>query len=178
MKNDNIQNAAEKQHKRGFFSFIFRHKTATFLFLLALGIFLWAVTKMYMMERHFSSEKEQLAQAYDSLAIRGMELTAKTFSWAIRGELIRENQEQVNEFFLNFIKTPNMRKVQLIDAPSAKVLISTNKKEEGTNVSEPAILEAESTIHQTNDSIIKIITPVMGLDRKIAILVIEMGKKR
>lgn len=170
------QHSEKKQNK--ILKFILAHKLVFFLLLVLLIVFLWASIKMNNMERRFESEKNHLISVYDSIAVSNMELTAKVFAWAIRSEMVRENMEQVNQFFLNLIKEPSITKVQLIDIPSAKILISTDKNDEGAAVKDSSILEAESTYHLNNEGAgVTIVSPVMGLNSKIGILVIEKKKK-
>ncbi len=175
-KSDSANHSGKKRHRTLKFAF--------FLLLVAGAVLLWANIKikaeekeMNTMENRFTNEKKQLVNLYDSMAITDMELTARVFSWAIRSAMINENLEQVNEYFVNFIKEPGISKVQLIDAPSARVLISTDKKDEGKAVTESSILEAETTHHINSKGPNEIIvSPVMGLNSKIGILVIEKKK--
>jgi len=128
--------------------FVKKHRLVFSLIAVIIIILLWAFVKMKIVEKRLSNEKEQLVNLYeqrmDSLNLSNMELTSKVFSWAIRSEMTRQNMEQVNQFFSGFVKEPNIRKVQLIDPVTGKVLLSSDKKDEGTIVEDPIILQAES----------------------------------
>ena len=100
-------------------------------------------------------------------------LTSNVFSWAIRGELTRENKEQVNQFFLSIIKEPGVSKVEFVRAPDGKITLSTNKKDEGSIYTNQVALMSNETINFKTDSVLNVVTPVMGLNNKLGVLVIE-----
>lgn len=165
-----------EKRKNFFVRWILNHKLSSFLLLLLLVVFFWSLIKSAVRERHFESEKQKLISSYDSLNVTTMENTAKVFSWAIRGEMTRDNMEQVNQYFMHFIKGPNVNKILLIDPSKQKVILSTDKKDEGSLVSDTSILNAEDVFHRTDQTGTKIISPVMGLNSKMAVLVLEMKK--
>lgn len=171
-----METQSTEKKKNTFWKFVFAHKLITFLLLIIVGVFLWSIIKISIMSRHFETEKQNLVAAYDSLAVYQMENTAKVFSWAIRSEMTRDNLDQVNQFFLGFVKEPNVKKILLVETPSGKILVSSNKKDEGQTFSDGEVLKIENIVHQTNDSTVKIISPVMGLNSKMAVLVVEMHR--
>jgi len=161
--------------------FILNHKVVFSLIFILVVVFLWAIIKMSLMEKQF--EKQNLEQKaffenkIDSLTAKHMMLTSKVFSWAVRSELTRENKEQVNQFFLSFIKEPGVTKVEFVDAKTSKVTLSTDKKDEGTLYSNQVALLTDETIQFKNDSVFSIISPVMGLNNKLGVLAIEYSQK-
>lgn len=161
-------------------TFLKRHWFVFFLIVAIIIAILWAVIKINLVEKRSIEEKEQLANLYelrmDSLHLSNMELTSRVFSWAVRSEMTRQNMEQVNQFFSGFVKEANVRKVLLIDPVTATVLLSSDKKDEGLIIDDFMILQAETTIHLAGDTYNKIISPVMGLDTRIGVLVIELEK--
>lgn len=175
----NEKNSEEKKESR-ILTFVKKHKFVFFLIVVIISLLLWAVIKIQIVEKRSVKEKEQLVNLYeqkmDSLHLSNMELTSKVFSWAIRSEMTRQNMEQVNQFFSAFVKEPNIRKVQLIDPVTAKVLLSSDKKDEGTTVEDPTILQAEKPVRIFGTTGDVIINPVMGLDTRIGVLVIEIEK--
>ena len=164
-----------------FGTFIMNHKMVFFLLLALLALFLWAFIKMAIMKNQFEKQtielKTQCENKIDSLTALQLELTSKTFAWAIRSELTRDNKEQVNQFFASFIKESGVNKVEFVDATTAKVLLSTDKKDEGSMFGDQVALLTNKTIHFSNDSILHVISPVMGLNNKLGILVIDYVRK-
>lgn len=175
----NEENLEEKKESK-VLTFVKKHKFVFSLIVLIIIILLWALIKIQIVEKRAVKEKEQLVNLYeqrmDSLNLSNMEVTSKVFSWAIRSEMTRQNMEQVNQFFSAFVKEPNIRKVQLIDPVTAKVLLSSDKKDEGTIIEDPNILQAEKPVRIIGETGDVIINPVMGLDTRIGVLVIEIDK--
>lgn len=166
--------------KSGFWGFVLRHKLNSLLVLALIVVVCWWFIQLNVVKKQMLTEKNNIIHTYetklDSLSTEKFELFTKAFSLAVRGELIRENMDQVNQFFISIVKEPGIRKIQLIDAVSETILISTDKKEEGLAVNNRIILDAETTFHFTDETGFKIISPVMGLNSKIGILVIETTK--
>lgn len=172
-------NSKEKKESE-ILTFVKKHWFVFVLIVVIIILLLWALIKIRIVENRSLKEKDQLVNLYelsmDSLHLSNMELTAKVFTWAIRSEMTRQNMEQVNQFFSAIVKEPGIRKIQLIDPVSARVLLSSDKKDEGTIVEDTLVLQAEKTIHLSSEAGERIISPVMGLDTRIGVLVIEFEK--
>lgn len=160
-------------------AFILKHKLVFSLLFALIVVFLWAVIKMSIMEKRFEKQLTEQTSMYetriDSLTAGHLELTSKMLSLAVRSELTRNNKEQVNLFFLNLIREPGVQKVMLVDAATSKVLISTDKKDEDTYFADP-VLATEKTVHHSSNSTLRVVSPVMGLNNKIGVLVIEYSR--
>ena len=177
IKNDANRPKAEESK---LLAFVVKHNTVISMSLVIVIILLWAVIKMNTIQKRAHSEKQHLTEIYetrlDSLTISSMELTAKVLSWAVRGEMLRQNLDQVNQFFNSFVQEPGINKIQLIDPVSAKIVLSTDKKDEGAIIEDTLILQAERIYNTTGENHTKIISPVMGLSTRIGVLVIEINK--
>lgn len=145
---------------------IWNNKLVFFLLLIILVGAGWMAIKFFALKRSYHKQQEQITNHF-------AEETSKVFSWAVRAEMLRDNREQVNQFFMNLIKEPGFKKIQLIDVANAKVIISTDKKDEGTAVADTSILNATQPRQFVNDDIMRSIVPVMGLDTRIGVLVID-----
>lgn len=163
-------------------TFVKKHRLVFILISLIIVIVLGFLIQIKIMEKRSVSEKEQLVNLYmnkmDSLSLSDMVLTTKVFSWAIRSEMTRQNMEQVNQYFSGFVKEPTVKNIQLIDPDTGKVLLSSDKKDEGTIIENTLILQAERIFQLPGDTGDKIISPVMGLNSRIGVLVIELEKKQ
>ena len=164
-----------------FLTFVKKNYTVLSLVLVIIIILLWAVIKMKNLEKTANNEKQQISEMYesalDSLSVSSMELTAQVFSWAIRGEMLRQNMDQVNQFFNSFIQEPGITKIRLIDPATARIILSTDKKDEGAIIEDTHIVNAERTYHVSGEAEVMIISPVMGLNARIGVLVIVIDKK-
>jgi len=174
--------STDKANTKGNFGeLVLRHKLITFLIAVIVILSLWAFIKISLLENKFKKDTLKLKSDYenkiDSLTTKQLMLSSKVFSWAIRSELTRENKEQVNQFFLNFIKEPGVSKVEFVNALDGRVMLSTNKKDEGLVFPNQVALATTETINYRNDSVLSIVSPVMGLNNKLGILVIEYNLK-
>ncbi len=171
---ENTKDSPKKENK--FVKFILDKKYYVSLVVIILIIFGWAFIKISLLNSSFKTEKEIIINNYelklDSLNIDRMKLTATTFSWAIRGELMRGNIEQINQYFAEFIKTPGILKLQLINPETSTIEISTDKKDEGLII--PMMQAVTDQITLTDSTDFKIITPITGLNKKISIFIITI----
>jgi len=175
------QNEMTKKRSK-FATFILKHLLVVFLLFALIGVSLWAYIKMNLMEKRFEKQTSEMKisceNKIDSLTGIQLELTSKVFAWAIRSELTRDDKEQANQFFMSFIKEPGVIEAEFIDAETARVSLYTDKKNAGVVFSNQDALLTEKTRHYTRDSVLNVITPVMGLNEKIGVLVIKYSRKR
>lgn len=156
--------------------FLLRNKATLFFIILLIVVVVWALIKINVMEHRFTKEKEALTYAYelqiDSLTVSHLELTSKVFSWGIRSEMMHQNQEQINQFFLNYIKETDVICLSLIDPQTNMIILSTDKTQEGRILS-LVDLSQDGTVSIVEDSVFSVVTSIMGLNSKIGILKID-----
>jgi hypothetical protein len=168
------------QRKKSIFKnlgeFIKRNPTLT-VSIIAIGIILglWSFMKIDK-TRMGNRYKTQMVLQRDSINIGHTKNNVRIFSWAVRSELIRGNKEQVEHFFTNYLETGKVVRVLLIDPETSKVIISTNKKDVDTTATDNEILDATAIITIDAGETYMIANPIMGLDKKIGILVVEIEK--
>ena len=178
-KEEKLENVSNEKTNSGnkFGAYILRHKMVFTLLFIIVVISLWAFIKISIIENKYKKDTLKLKSDYenklDSLTTIQMMMTSKVFSWAVRSELTRENKEQVNQFFLSFIKEPGVSKVEFVNSLNGLVTMSTNKKDEGTTFTDQVALMTTEPINFRNDSVLSVVTPVMGLNNKLGVLVIE-----
>ena len=176
--NENSLKQTEKRDNK-YIKFVEKHNLVISLSLVILIVLLWAVIKMHNMQKDALVEKQQLTEEYEgkleNLSISSLELTAQVFSWAIRGEMLRQNMDQVYQYFTSFIQETGISKIQLIDPVSATIILSTDKKDEGVVINDTRIIQAQKTFHIPAGDRVMIINPVMGLNSMIGVLVIELN---
>lgn len=151
-----------------------------FLFL-CLSLFFWMMTKLRKSQDELKLQEKQKGQiitqyefTLDSLHSQSLLLTAKTFSWAIRSELLRGNKEQVNLFFNDFVRNPDILKLYFIDSKTSIVELSTDKKDEGTVVGKYNKEQVQTIVFDSTS--FEIITPIAGLNDKLGVFVIKVDK--
>lgn len=99
---------------------------------------------------------------------------SKSVGWSIRSEMMRGNMEQVNLLMTELVKDSHFQYIHLLET-NGNVLLSTNKKLEGQPIkmkTVKSVLPADSTvIINEDDSVITVVSPVMGFDGRLGTLV-------
>ncbi|MFP5506747.1 MAG: hypothetical protein ACLGH6_11140 [Gammaproteobacteria bacterium] len=91
-------------------------------------------------------------------------------AWAVRGEMIRNNLDQVDQFFTEIVKLPGTERALLADA-DGKVVVSTDRRhlgvEASTVVPPEALLLPQVTVRSEADGTLLLVVPVMGLNDRL-----------
>jgi hypothetical protein len=91
-------------------------------------------------------------------------------AWAVRGEMIRNNLDQVDQFFTEIVKLPGTERVLLAGA-DGKVVVSTDRRhlgaEASTVVPPEALLLPQVTVRSEADGTLLLVVPVMGLNDRL-----------
>lgn len=186
MKTDKItQNnpSQEVKHQNDSFknkmiAFLKNNKVVTILSVLLLIVFTWFSVKINSNEKKFLNEKSLLIAQYereiDSLQIEQLVFSTEVFSWSVRSELIRNNDENLNQLLTVFVQESGANRIQLIHPKDKIVLMSSDKKFEGsTYTGELDLSVTKTTVVKTNEGV-QVITPVMGFNNKIGVLLVEL----
>ncbi|MFO8146305.1 MAG: hypothetical protein ACQEWG_14545 [Bacteroidota bacterium] len=174
-----------------FLDFLKKNIVAVLLALILIIVLIWYSVKVSSIEEQYEEEKTELVtksenersalitkyeSEKDSLQISNLESSSKIFSWAVRSELMRNNTENLNQLINAFVKESNADLVQLIDPETNIISLSSDKKFEGMEYDQKldyALTEQQTLMEETG---IKIITPVMGLNSALGILIVEIDK--
>lgn len=137
--------------KSGFKHWVKEHKLlVAFLFLLLIlaGTVGFYQLRISSIKSQFATDKaayqKQTELIYktkiDSVNLDNAQRITKVFSWSVRAELLRGNKEQVNILMGQFIKTPGMKTILLIDPATKEILLSTDRKIEGERFEDQSFL--------------------------------------
>lgn len=127
-------------------------------------------------EKAKSDINTQFIYELDSLKRNNYELLTRTFAWALRAEIVRDNYEQADQLLLAFIKTKQVNTVDLIDVQDGTIRKSSNKKREGLKLDDPRFANLQKIVSSSDSSSFTYICPIMGVDQIIAILQVEYLK--
>jgi hypothetical protein len=151
--------------------------------LLLLGIavaIVWGLIGKNRIEKEYKEKIEQLnarhSQAMDSIVEEKAKMITSTLALAVRSELIDENKDQVNQYFLQMIKNKQISKIMLINHTNGDIIMSTNKKDESMKFKNQTLLNAKNVVSEIQSSAIMTATPIMGLNSQMAVLVVETSK--
>lgn len=161
------------------------------LLLLLLTSFIWQRVAVGQAQRQAEQVQQQLSQqfaadktalqtrmsawvkAQDDEALRRLGLA---LAWAVRGELIRNNLDQVDQFFNELVKLKQVDMVLLAD-PAGKILVASDKKHQGGEFT--AVYPAElldqvvTTVLPGRDGKRWLVIPVMGLNSRLGTVVLS-----
>jgi hypothetical protein len=97
-------------------------------------------------------------------------------AWAVRGEMIRNNLDQVDQFFSEIIKLPHTERVLLADS-TGKVRVSTDRRYLGaalsTLVPVEATLPEEVEVRAGPNQTKLLVIPIMGLNSRLGTVVVS-----
>ncbi|MDX1651574.1 MAG: hypothetical protein R3277_03715 [Brumimicrobium sp.] len=157
-----------------------KHFVSLFLFLLIIVGTVWALIERNQMIKEHKTEITTLKSIHqkemDSMVLEKAKLLTSTLALAVRSELIDENKDQVDQYFIQVIKNPQVEKIMLVDQTSGEVMISTNRKDLQTKYTNSKLLKAKDVITEIEDNFITTASPVMGLNTQLALLVVKTKK--
>lgn len=145
-----------------------------------IGILILAGVIIYFYKNYqLKHQREELVEKADSVIISQnnqlLYLTAKPLVWALRGEMLRNNLDEINILTSDLVKTKSIQDINLLNKDGL-IINSTNKKLEGTFAASDyknyLVLDTAQVIH-TSDSVARLITPIMGYQSKLGVVVIN-----
>jgi len=147
-------------------------------------IFAWkqiAVSKVESdMTKKLENERvmitQQAREYADKQYVKEEERFGQVLSWAVRGELIRNNIDQIDQYLSEIVKMKDTERVVLI-SDNGQLLVSTDKRLEeakGVELFPKEILNLQKiTVKSDVDGKKILVVPVMGLNKKIATVVVS-----
>lgn len=182
MENKTLETSPEMEPKKRskIASLFLNHKIIFLLLIVILVLIVYHMITISSLENEYSEKTQTLKKEYvlqiDSMRVANLQQTITVFSWAVRSELSRGNLEGVNQFFLNFVKEKDVRMISLINPQNSKIILSTDKKNEGETVTEKQILDVDYLTVIADSAQLQAIVPIMGLNSRIGVLVVDIAK--
>lgn len=173
------ENEKEKVEKKKskFWQAIKKHPLVYILLLLLIIVIAWATIKISLDKKRYNTEKSQIIQKYevkiDSLLLNNIQFSSLVFSWSIRTEMMRNNEENLSQLVNIFVKESKTDLVKLVDVENLSILISSDKKYEGEKFIVPLTLNIKEQKTISTSEKTTIYTPIMGFNSIIGLLVVE-----
>lgn len=158
------------------------------LWLVTLG---WQRAALYRAETRLAQEREMMTAQFeaDRSALLGemrgrvgaesdeaLRQFGLALAWAVRGEMIRNNLDQIDQFFSEIVRLPNTERVLLADS-SGRVRVSTDRRHLGadaaTLVAPDALLLPQVTVRSEADGTRLLVIPVMGLNARLGTVILS-----
>lgn len=154
----------------------------------------WSMITARETERRLSEERQLLVQKLEadtSAARREMQetMTRQTrevqglfgtaLAWAVRSAMLRNNLDEIDQYFGELVKNPRIALVLLADA-DGKVLRTTDRRFLDTSFSQhfPADLlqGADVSIHAADGNLTRLVLPIQGLTSRLGtVLLVYSG---
>jgi cell division protein FtsL len=119
--------------------------------------------------------KQQASDKVDLNNNANLIIVGKIFSWAVRGELTRDNKDQVNQMMIELVKENDYRQVVLLSGDGS-VVLSTDKKFEGegfNNSVYEALLGSDNVqVSPQKNGDLLVAAPVFGIDSRLGTVII------
>lgn len=142
-------------------------------------VWIWKSLEIKNLKKDAENENLALRQKSSQTLLLAHEehlkLLAKPFVWAVRSEMMQGNLSQVNLYMNEMVKEKNFQGISLIDA-KGKIVSSTDKKNEGqafASIGNISDLSNNDTRVTTQDSLVSIVSPVMGFNNRLGTLVMK-----
>jgi len=168
--------------KGGFFLTVKKHWRLIFtlflLFLIAI-MYQWKAISVNSVKEEMKVERKQLTMKVNQIFLdKNLELvrlTAIPLSWAVRSEMVKDNYENIDQYFKQLVRANRFRSITL-SASDGKIIVATDKSLEGkmvANVYSPTVQnQFETTVKVLPNGQIMAVVPVLGVAGKLGVMVL------
>ncbi|MGC3976835.1 MAG: hypothetical protein QM751_00470 [Paludibacteraceae bacterium] len=144
------------------------------MFLIILIILVVAFINIHRLKVVNAQQKLTYQSLLDSVHTADMVTVSKVFSWAVRSDLLRKNTDQAQLHLDNIQKEPHIKKAYVIDANTNQVILSTDRKDIGIPFSDFTVINVNETVAQKGSDVIRLVSPIMELNKKLGVSVVEI----
>lgn len=138
-----------------------------------------AETERQAVRGQFDAERAALLDGFRARAEADADEARRQFgtalAWAVRGEMIRNNFDQIDQFFTEVVKLPHTERALLADS-TGKVRVSTDRRDLGAaltaRVPVEMTLEDAVTVRAAADGTRLLVVPIMGLNSRLGTVVV------
>lgn len=156
-----------------------RHFMSLFLLLLLLVSIIWGYAANRSTVSTYEKQITEINTAHqDELEIlegEHLKQLVSTLALAVRSEMIAENMNQVNQYFVQSLKTVNVQRILLVNQNTGKAILSTNKKDEGAIFGKKELVNTKNPLTKVYDNSTYAATPIMGLNTQLGVLIMQVN---
>jgi len=142
--------------------------------LVFLGMYAWrAISISSLTSAHQDREKKVVEHSrvvIDSIRADAHLRDARLLGWAVRSEALRNNMEQVEQYFMAYVREPSVQRVSLIGTDGV-VKVSTDGKLLGQSFDLPSAADGPSV--EVMDGRTQTFVPVLGVESLLGTILIE-----
>ncbi|WP_316822602.1 hypothetical protein [Pedobacter gandavensis] len=122
---------------------------------------------------HFKTVKDRANKQYSQQQFEEFKLLARPYVWAIRGEMLNKNHQQIDLYGAEMIRQKGFESIMVSDADGF-IISATDKKVEGkyifTLIDSVLLAKDSTTVNRLNDSLAVINSPIMGFNSRLGTL--------
>jgi len=152
------------------------------LILLALvlgAVMVWSRISVRRLEQTLVTQRADLAEERKrALSVQGREmlrLAALPLGWAVRAEVLKDNLQQVDDYFRRFVREPGVQRMLYVDAKGV-VALATDRKLEGQPatglVASSHLAAVEPVIEETPEGL-RLAIPIMAFEARAGMLIVD-----
>jgi len=153
------------------------------LAVLLVGVLAWRALSIRGLHGQMEAQRSELEEGRRrELATQAgamLRLAALPLGWAVRAEMIKENFDQIDDYFRLFVKEPGVERLLLV-GKDGQIRVATDKKLEGQAaaplVSAP-ILEAVEVVLEESAHSTRVAVPIMALDSRVGVMVLDYSRR-
>jgi len=168
--------------KGGFFLIVKNHWRLIFtlflLFLIAI-MYQWKTISVNSVKDEMKIERKQLTAKVNQIILNKnfelVRLSAIPLSWAVRSEMVKENYENIDQYFKQLVQANDFTSISL-SASDGKIIVATDKSLEGKMVADiysPIVRDQfDTTVKVLPNGEIMAVVPVLGVAGKLGVMVL------
>lgn len=152
--------------------------TLFLLFLIAI-MYQWKTIAVNSVKDKMKIERKQLTTKVNQIVLNKnlelVRLSAIPLSWAVRSEMVKENYENIDQYFKQLVRANDFTSISL-SAADGKIIVATDKSLEGKMIADvysPAVQnQFETTVKALPNGEIMAVVPVLGVAGKLGVMVL------
>jgi hypothetical protein len=155
-----------------------KHFLKLFLVLLLIVSIVWGYVEKRSTISTYEKQITEINTAHENeievLEGEHLKQLVSTLALAVRSEMIAENMNQVNQYFVQSLKTVNVQRILLVNQNTGKAILSTNKKDEGAIFGKKELVNTKNPVTKVYDNSTYAATPIMGLNTQLGVLIMQV----
>src|SRR5690554_6390664 len=155
-----------------------RHFLSLFLLTLLIVSVAWGYFANRSTVSNYEKQITTLTQKHETelqrLKVEHIKQLSNTLALAVRSEMIAENMNQVNQYFLQTLKTFELEKAIVVDHNNGNVILSTNKKDDETVFVNKDLVDAKESMTKVYNNNTYAAILAIGLNSQLVVLILPM----
>lgn len=161
------------------------------LLAVVVAVIAWRQYSVVSAERRFEADRQELTSRLNAEKASAVARTRQALiqhnedawrlfgtalGWTVRDAMMRDNRDQIDQYFTQLVKDARVRLVLLAD-PNGKVIVSSDRNFQGVAFSQhfpPGLLQGKDAVIVAADaSTRRLVVPVHGLSAQLGTVVID-----